>query len=241
LAFLLRTSSAALARNLAALKEAGLLSEIEGEFVFADDDAGETAERDRRAPMSPAERQKRWRDRKKEAARETGTVTAGVTRETLIEREETEETDSPRYARGEREELFEAFLAAFPDRGEGNPRGPALAAWRRALSSGAEPEEIVRAAGAYAAAVAGREKRFICSAARWLAEGRWRDEGTAPGLSKPGAPPPTPGVWIAADSPEGRAWAEHWRATRGKSPPVDSRGGWRFPSERPPGAEEIAA
>lgn len=241
MAFLLRTSPAALARNLDALREAGLLAEIEGELVFADGDSGTAAEADRPEPMTPAERQKRWRERKKKACRETEAVTESVTRETAIEREEETETDSPRHARGEREELFEAFLATFPDRGADNPRGAALAAWRRALNSGAEPEEIIRAAKAYAGAVAGRERRFICSAARWLAEGRWRGEGAAPGLSKAEAPPASSGVWIAADSPEGRAWAEHWRATRGKSPPMDARGGWRFPSLAPPNGEEIAA
>ncbi|MGJ0506550.1 MAG: hypothetical protein ACR652_05310 [Methylocystis sp.] len=41
-------------------------------------------------------------------------------------------------------------------------------------------------------------------------------------------------VWIAADSDAGRAWAAHWRETKGKSPPMDSRGGWRFPSRWPP-------
>jgi len=41
-------------------------------------------------------------------------------------------------------------------------------------------------------------------------------------------------VWIALDSPEWRAWAVFWRATKGKTPPTDRRGGWRFPSRRPP-------
>ncbi|MGJ0506274.1 MAG: hypothetical protein ACR652_03900 [Methylocystis sp.] len=42
-------------------------------------------------------------------------------------------------------------------------------------------------------------------------------------------------VWIAADSDAGRAWAAHWRERKGKRPPMDSRGGWRFPSLWPPG------
>jgi hypothetical protein len=41
-------------------------------------------------------------------------------------------------------------------------------------------------------------------------------------------------VWIAADSPDGRAWAAFYRATKGKTPPIDRRGGWRFPSRFPP-------
>ncbi|MGJ0509969.1 MAG: hypothetical protein ACR652_23145 [Methylocystis sp.] len=51
------------------------------------------------------------------------------------------------------------------------------------------------------------------------------------------AAPPTPAaalVWIPAGSDEWRAWAAHWRETKGKSPPVDRRGGWFFPSKWPP-------
>jgi hypothetical protein len=49
--------------------------------------------------------------------------------------------------------------------------------------------------------------------------------------SSQGQPGP---VWIAADSPEGRSWAAFYRSTRGKTPPIDRRGGWRFPTRFPP-------
>ena len=45
---------------------------------------------------------------------------------------------------------------------------------------------------------------------------------------------PAPSVWISASAPEWRAWAEYWRATKGRTPPQDKRGGWRFPSRTPP-------
>ena len=38
--------------------------------------------------------------------------------------------------------------------------------------------------------------------------------------------PQAASVWLASDSPEGLAWS----AYRGKSPPMDKRGGWRFPN-----------
>lgn len=41
-------------------------------------------------------------------------------------------------------------------------------------------------------------------------------------------------VWVRQGSPEWASWAAFWRAEKGKSPPVDSRGGWRFPSRFPP-------
>jgi hypothetical protein len=43
-------------------------------------------------------------------------------------------------------------------------------------------------------------------------------------------------IWVSADTPEGRAWARFWRETKGKSPPVDAKGGWRFASRWPPAA-----
>ena len=46
---------------------------------------------------------------------------------------------------------------------------------------------------------------------------------------------PASSVWISATSPEWRAWAAYWRETKGKAPPTDKRGGWRFPSRTPPG------
>lgn len=41
-------------------------------------------------------------------------------------------------------------------------------------------------------------------------------------------------VWISASAPEWAAWARFWRETKGKNPPIDKRGGWRFPSMAPP-------
>ena len=45
---------------------------------------------------------------------------------------------------------------------------------------------------------------------------------------------PASSVWISASAPEWRAWATYWRATKGRTPPTDKRGGWRFPSLIPP-------
>lgn len=41
-------------------------------------------------------------------------------------------------------------------------------------------------------------------------------------------------VWISASTPEWRAWVAFWKATKGRTPPTDKRGGWRFPSRTPP-------
>ena len=122
---------------------------------------------------------------------------------------------------------FDRFLAAYPERPGGNARQPALAAWRDALAGGADPEHLIEAAKVYAAETKGIERRYIAAPSRWLTEGRWRAKAqTAPTIAL--------GVWIAADSPEGHAWAAFWKTTKGRTPPIDSKGGWRFPSTLPP-------
>jgi len=45
---------------------------------------------------------------------------------------------------------------------------------------------------------------------------------------------PAQSIWISATSPEWREWETFWRTTKGRTPPTDKRGGWRFPSRTPP-------
>lgn len=237
-AFLLRTSPKALARRLELLEEAGLLFCRGEEIALAMGNAGAPDADDRPAgaePLSGAERTRRWRERRD--AGDGGCDARDVTVTALEKEKEEKETDSSRVTREECDEIFEKFWSAFPARDGDNPKAPALTAWRKAIAEGAKPEALVSAARSYAAATRDREKRFICSAVRWLSEGRWNDAKSA---APAGAFEP-PGVWIEARTPEWEAWAAHWCATRGRAPPIDSKGGWRFPSKVPPSAEEIAA
>jgi hypothetical protein len=132
-------------------------------------------------------------------------------------------------------DAFERFMQAFPEREGGNERAAARTAWRGATARGADPEMIVTGALAYATATEGRPRRYIMSARRWLNESRWREVvfaeiGGTPRL-----------VWIDYGTPEWWAWSNHWRATKGKSPPIDAKGGWRFPSLNPPEPQPMAA
>ena len=61
-----------------------------------------------------------------------------------------------------------------------HPRAATLAALRRAVAAGADPARIVAGAKVYAASVAGRERRFVISAVRWISEGRWPRAAPAP-------------------------------------------------------------
>lgn len=239
-AFLLRTSAKALSRRLDALRLAGLVEMGEGGeiAIVGGIDAEPRAHDDRAAPMSAAERQRAWRERKR-AGRVTAGETPTVTAETAIERErEQRDEDSSRVTRGERDEGFEQFLAAYPQRDEPTARAPALAAFRKAIGDGADPAALIEAARAYAAATAGRERRFVASAVRWLGEARWKDD--APKAVTPPAAAPL-GVWIEQGTAAWAAWSDHWRETKGKTPPIDGRNGWRFPSALPPAALVEAA
>lgn len=202
----------------------------------------------RRAPLSGAERTRRWRERRAGEAYDESTggrdaaesVTCDVTvtsPEYIDSRKYINKLNNSRASDvtcdGGRDEGFARFWAIFPDRGNGeNPKLPALWAWRKTVAAGATPETLIAAARAYASRVSGREKQFISSASKWLSGGRWRDaEALPPAVS---AAVSEPMVWIAAGSPGWSAWSAHWRATKGKTPPMDARGGWRFPSPLPP-------
>lgn len=229
IAFLLGSRAPVVERRLAALREAGLIAERDGELQIVDGDDEGAA--DAPEPLSGAERTKRWRERR--------ASDADVTPRDAIEEDQEEETDSPRVTRAEPlYDRFDEFFAAFPARDDGNPKPPVLAAWRKAIVvEGADPGRLIAAARAYAEAVAGRERRFIVSAARWLSEGRWR----AAGAPQPAATVAEAGVWIKQGSAEWESWSAHWRETKGKRPPIDAKGGWRFPTLTPPEMQSVAA
>jgi hypothetical protein len=126
---------------------------------------------------------------------------------------------------------FERFIAAFPEREGGKDPEQARQAWSRALHR-ETPETLIAAAAAYARAVEHRPRRYVMSARRWLNEGCWRDAAPVPA---PSPPRPDSLVWIAYGTPAWDAWAAFYKATRGKTPPQDRRGGWRFASKWPPG------
>jgi hypothetical protein len=223
IAFLLGSRVAVVERRLAALREAGLIAE-EGGVLRIIESEGDGAAEPQGEPLSGAERTRRWRERR---AAGDEAVTPGD----AVEEDQKADIDSPSPRRGAMVwEGFDEFFDAFPARDDDMPKQPVLAAWRKAVAEeGADPGELVRAARAYAAKVAGRERRFIVSAARWLSEGRWRDS-RAPQRAET-APA---GVWIASGSAEWEAWSAHWRETKGKRPPIDAKGGWRFPTLAPP-------
>jgi hypothetical protein len=243
-AFLLRMRPAALARQIAELLECGLLEERDGELRpegFDERQSIAWTGPEKPADATNADRQRRWRERQKPADEP---VTEGVTPVTAVtpirDEKREEETQSAPAARESEsaDDLFPEFWSAFPKREGDNPEAPARAAWRKALAAGADPAEIIAGARSYAAATADRERKFIASAARWLTEARYSASG---GAAPARGAPAEAGVWVEAGSPEWGQWVTWWRTAKGKSPPIDSRGGWRFPSLTPPDAARAAA
>ena len=243
LAFLLHTRPGALSRRLDALKVSGLLEEVDGELrpvAFEKRQSFRHDAQDGAEPMSPAERTRRWRERRaRDAASVTDRDGSAVTVTALEEEidQETETQTAPESAGVS--ECFTEFLRSFPSRDDGDhAQAPALAAFRKAVAAGADPRAIVAAAKAYASATAGRERRYIAGAVRWLMDGRWKARGDD-GTYNP-APIASPKITVKRDSPAGEAWEAHRRAIEGKGYPwVNGR--WFFDTEFPPAPLEQAA
>ncbi|PNG24277.1 hypothetical protein CR492_19495, partial [Methylocella silvestris] len=60
-----------------------------------------------------------------------------------------------------------------------------------------------------------------------------RTRPSSPASVPPAALPKT--FHVKRDSPQGEAWWSFVKSKTGKTPPLDKAGGWRFPSEWPPG------
>jgi hypothetical protein len=137
---------------------------------------------------------------------------------------------------------FDIFLLAFPERSGGHHVEAARLAWGRALAR-APASTIIAAAERYRDACIGKEPRYVMGAARWLSESRWRefkspesgDLRSSPEVRGLVRPPDCGGlIWIEYGTREWEAWSRFYKATRGKTPPLDQRGGWRFPGPEPP-------
>jgi hypothetical protein len=249
IAYSVRSSAATVVKRLVALAERGLAVLREGVWRLVDQLARETDDAEAEGPRSGAQRTRDWRARKggdmcsDTTTHDTPAGESHVTAVTTCDapREEKKREDQTPIASDARacEDFFSRFWAAYPSRTGANPIEPARSAFHKALELGADPARIIDAARAYAGAMADTDPRYVASAARWLDESRWQDTPVG-SARKPVEPQAAPGVWIAQDTPEWEPWAALWLAERGRSPPTDNRGGWRFPSLVPPAAPSQA-
>lgn len=108
---------------------------------------------------------------------------------------------------------FDRFWKAYPRRSP-NPRAMAEAAFMAAVKAGADPEQLVAAAGAYAALVAEKrtEEQFIAHASTFLREHRYLDYAQEPEASEPGpaAAAPDHPLWSRLQAHMDRATFLAW-------------------------------
>lgn len=123
---------------------------------------------------------------------------------------------------------FETFWKAYPT--DANmAKTEAYTEWKKL---GVEDREIaIKSVPGFRAYCASHPDYRPIHANRYL--NRRRFEGHAETAAKTSAL-----VFVAKDSPEGRAWWEFKLRTTGKYPPTDNSGGWRFNSKWPPDINE---
>ena len=124
------------------------------------------------------DRQKRFRDKQRNAKVTQNTVTDTVTdklpdtdTDTDTETEtDTEQKDSLAKARVKNQ--FEVFWSIYPRR---LAKGAADKAWKSAIKKNM-PDEIIAAAQLFAAQQVGKDPQYIAHPATWLNQERWKDE-----------------------------------------------------------------
>jgi uncharacterized protein YdaU (DUF1376 family) len=125
---------------------------------------------------------------------------------------------------------FDKFKAAYPRRKGSNPWKPARVQFDIALKSGADPAKIiaaVRAGVGYDTEKINTE--YIPQAVKWLRDRRWEDHQPVEAVA-------LTGFYAVFGSPQ----LEAWDKTKPGGYPRDKAGGWRFPTEWPPGKEQAA-
>jgi hypothetical protein len=134
---------------------------------------------------------------------------------------------------------FDEFWKVYPKRDGANPKAPSFKKFRAALASGADPDEIITAAGRYASEVRakGQERTpYVAQAMTWLGQQRWGDYGQP----EPECASTAPDLYFKQGSAEFDAWDQHMRRTTGKGLFVGRGGGWLADSRWPPGYDPPA-
>jgi hypothetical protein len=187
------------------------------------------------------ERVQQFRKRKRNVSSIVSPTVSETPPETETETEtETEKKDIRAVADATRplESSFEEFWEVYPRRDGANPKAPARKKFDTIVKSGVDPNEIVAAAGRYAAEARSKgqeQTQFVAQAMTWLNQQRWGDYP-----EKQEQPEAISNMFrIELDTPQ---W-DAWRKYRGASLPSDRDGGWWCETEWPPdyGPEKAVA
>ncbi|MEI2388122.1 DUF1376 domain-containing protein [Breoghania sp. JC706] len=73
------------------------------------------------------------------------------------------------------DQKFEEFWQAYPKREGPNPKNPCVRKFKSAIKAGAEPDQMIQAARAYAAQMSGEPPKFVAQTQTWLNQKRWQD------------------------------------------------------------------
>lgn len=211
-AILLRVTTGRATEIITGLVKAGLLDKTETGFAPHNWNA-----RQFKSDVS-TERVKRFRNNKRNVS---GNGDETFQKRLQITDTETEaETDTETHSHSEADasgasvpDLFREFMENYPDRDGDNPEAPAEESFRALVKSGVDPQRLIAAARNFASAERTRGNvgtRYIPHAAKWLDEGRWRDQAKV----EPSRPPEAPdwpniisfyaktGRWMRAAGPE---------------------------------------
>jgi len=176
-----------------------------------------------RSTKQATERQRLQSQPQKEEEKETETVEQNYSHRAVASATRTAQA-----------QWFEDFWKVFPRRRGANPRHPAEQKFTRLVGSDDQlAAKIIVGAGLYAKEIRelGKEKtEFVAQAIVWLNQRRWQDYADIP-------PEPTAEIGFHADaeSEQLAAWDDYHRVKDGKPYPRNAAGGWRFPTEWPPG------
>jgi hypothetical protein len=131
------------------------------------------------------------------------------------------------------DDRFLEFWEAYPKRDGANPKEPARKKFFALIKSGVDPGAIIAGAGRYAADMRARAQDrtpYVAQALTWLNQQRWGDYS---------ADPPKLVELTGFYAEFGSEQLDAWDKTRVGGYPRDKAGGWRFPTEWPPGWSTI--
>lgn len=121
---------------------------------------------------------------------------------------------------------FETFWSSYPTDANMS-KAETLPEWRKLGE--ADRQNAIASLPAFKANCAKNPERRVIYAVRYLKYRRFDAYAEA---AEKVATRQDAGVWVAWDSPAGKAWAARYRS-QGRMPPRDFKGGWHHPTEFP--------